>query len=347
MPNIYLTDVCNLRCPYCFANEFVNHTANEISMDNFQRALDFILRDGTCHNVGLIGGEPTLHAHFQEILQRLIADPRVELATVYTNGVNLQAFYRELAHPKFRLLVNCNAPQDIGQAAFDKMRGNLDEMALHRYMGDRIVLGINLYRPDFDYGYFAALLERYGMKRARFSITVPNVETMRNRNAHAYFLAIKPQLKRFFRDLLRLGVTPFYDCNKLPSCLVSAGDRAEFQSFLPPEGSPPPGDSALASEAVRCAPVVDILQDLTAVRCFGLSGYTKVSIADFSGIQELKQYYIQQIDAFAYETAYAKRCLSCRKRQNMTCMGGCLAFKIEDILKVRAYAQSLMEEKES
>ena len=35
MANIMLTDTCNLRCPYCFANEFVNKSANEISIENF------------------------------------------------------------------------------------------------------------------------------------------------------------------------------------------------------------------------------------------------------------------------------------------------------------------------
>lgn len=44
MANIMLTDVCNLRCPYCFANEFVNVDKNEISEQNFKKAVDFIYR---------------------------------------------------------------------------------------------------------------------------------------------------------------------------------------------------------------------------------------------------------------------------------------------------------------
>lgn len=43
MANIMMTDVCNLRCPYCFANEFVNKDTNEISEENFNRAVDFIV----------------------------------------------------------------------------------------------------------------------------------------------------------------------------------------------------------------------------------------------------------------------------------------------------------------
>ena len=66
MANIMMTDVCNLRCPYCFANEFVNKDTNEISEENFRKAVDFIVGDGSHSSVGLIGGEPTVHSHFEE-----------------------------------------------------------------------------------------------------------------------------------------------------------------------------------------------------------------------------------------------------------------------------------------
>ena len=44
MPNIMLTYRCNLKCPYCFANEFVNKKNTDISLENFEKALDFIDR---------------------------------------------------------------------------------------------------------------------------------------------------------------------------------------------------------------------------------------------------------------------------------------------------------------
>ena len=61
MANIMLTDSCNLRCPYCFANEFVGGGKNEISEEAFEKAARFILGDGKQSFVGLIGGEPLTH----------------------------------------------------------------------------------------------------------------------------------------------------------------------------------------------------------------------------------------------------------------------------------------------
>ena len=33
MANIFLTSKCNLACPYCFANEFVNKENEEITIE--------------------------------------------------------------------------------------------------------------------------------------------------------------------------------------------------------------------------------------------------------------------------------------------------------------------------
>jgi len=68
MANIMLTKRCNLKCPYCFAEEFVNKSGDDISIENFKVALDFALTNPH-EQIGLIGGEPTLHNNFKEILE--------------------------------------------------------------------------------------------------------------------------------------------------------------------------------------------------------------------------------------------------------------------------------------
>ena len=77
MPNIMLTYRCNLNCPYCFANEFVNKKSNDITFDNFLSAVRFITKDGPAF-LGLIGGEPTLHKDFKNILRVIIEDGKIK-----------------------------------------------------------------------------------------------------------------------------------------------------------------------------------------------------------------------------------------------------------------------------
>ena len=106
MANIMITDVCNLHCPYCFANEFVNHARNDIEVDNFKKALEFILTNPT-ERVGLIGGEPTTHPNFKELLKILVEDKRVTNVVLFTNGVFMEPYIEILTNPKFHILVNC------------------------------------------------------------------------------------------------------------------------------------------------------------------------------------------------------------------------------------------------
>lgn len=334
MANIFLTDRCNLHCPYCFANEFVNESFTEIDSEAYRKAVDFILDGGRRNSFGLIGGEPTTHSRFRDILCDIIDDARIKGVTVYTNGVLVGRYLNELAHPKFHLLVNCNHPDRMGQALYARMVESLDAAIRERHMDDRVTLGFNIDSPEFDYGFIIELLERYGFKRLRFSITVPNQEALRECSPLEYFATFKPALLVFYKDLLERGITPYYDCNKLPSCLIDDADLTQFEAYRTgrPERDLPA--SALESRAVHCRPVIDIMPDLTAVRCFGLSDCTKVRVEDFENIEQLEHYYLVNIDAVAARLSHSAACVDCGLGERGVCTGGCLAYKIHDVLEL-------------
>lgn len=342
MANIMLTDVCNLKCPYCFANEFVNHDKNEITMENFKKGLDFILTKRG-ERVGLIGGEPTLHSQFRDILRILIGDDRVSQSIVFTNGIMVDKFLNELANPKFRILVNCNSPGDIGEKNFKKVEENIERMIRERYMKDRLTLGINMYKEDFEYDFMIDLLNRYHFSSVRVSVTVPDVKAMPKETVFDYFMRMKPRVVDFFMELLENGIEPLYDCNKIPACLM----EEEMELFkrnaekLKDRNRSP---KSIFVRDVRCTPVIDITPDLRAVRCFGLSGDTKVDIGNFRSLEELYHYYQQTVDCYAYGTAADPRCSACYERETQHCMGGCLVFKYDKIKKMQQFSRELMNE---
>ncbi len=350
MANIMLTDACNLHCPYCFANEFVNHSANEISIENLKKAMDFIVtaRD---ERLGLIGGEPTLHSKFKEILQMIIADNRFSNVILYTNGVKLDEFVNELTHPKFHILWNCNNPTDMGKAEFERMCDNLELYINKFYMKDRITLGINIYQENFEYQYLLKLLKKYDFNRVRMSIVVPNTAGKRLLDVKGYFKSVKPKFKDFVYTMLANDILPHYDCNKMPACLLTADEVEAFRQMLDQKNKEraknklppiqlPYTDSAIYTEEVHCSPVIDIRQDLTAVRCFGLSDCTKVKITDFRCLADLRNYYLNEIDAYAYKLGISHGCMNCYRRKTLKCTGGCLAFKIKDILELSQKADA-------
>jgi hypothetical protein len=344
MANVMMTDVCNLRCPYCFANEFVNKNKNEISEDAFDKAVEFIIGDGTHNTVGLIGGEPTVHSQFEYLMRKLIKDERIEGIMLYTNGILIDRFWDVICHPKIHLLINCNSPKDIGEKQYASLLKNLDTLFNQKMCGDRVTLGINMYSSNFDYDYMLDLLKRFEQRHVRFSITVPNMDENRNVDAHSYFKMMKPRMLDFFHDLLSAGIIPNFDCNKIPSCLMEENELREFDKYLNNEFiKNNVGKSNIVNSEVRCRPVIDIRQDLTAVRCFGLSETTKQKISDYAGIKELENYYIRTVDAYAYNTSYCKKCNECHLRSVMKCTGGCLAYKIKQINHVKEYADQMVE----
>ena len=329
MANIMITKKCNLACPYCFANEFVNAEKSEnmdITIENFQKILDFIVGDGSVKSVGLIGGEPTCHKNFDDILDILIDDVRVENVTVYTNGILLEHHIEKLNHPKIHLLVNSNdlSYNEILQKQFLK---SLDKVFC--VMGDRTILGANYYKPDYDYDYILRLVEKYQCKKLRVSVSVPNKKDY-NYQPLEYFRHIKPFIFKFFLELKVRGVLPYLDCNIFPACLVTAEDMLLLDEF----GAENPL-SILKNRPVGCVPVIDIMPDFTAVRCFGLSEYTKVNINEFASISDLRNYYLRSFDAYAVNTFHSEQCEDCYKYKTMKCFGGCLIYKIDKIIGIK------------
>ncbi len=344
MANIMMTDVCNLQCPYCFANEFVNKDRNEITEESFDKAVNFIVGSGKRTTVGLIGGEPTIHSKFEYFVRKLINDSRVKTIIIYTNGICIDKYWDIITHNKIRLLINCNSAKDIGKDNYKKLCENLDELLIKKEFKNYTTLGINMYTPLFEYNYIVELLKKYKYHHVRVSITVPNIEQKRNVDAHGYFINMKSRMFEFFDVLLSNEIIPNFDCNKIPACLIDSNELTRFNKYM---------DncfirnninkSNISNTCVKCSPVIDIRQDLTAVRCFGLSEYTKMKIEDFRSIEDLENYYIRTIDAYAFNTIYSEKCKECYDRKILKCSGGCLAFKIKDIIKIRDYAMKQME----
>ncbi len=335
MANIMVNEACNLRCPYCFAEEFVNKAPKEMTLEAFREALDFVLSDGSESQVGLIGGEPLLYSHINEALRVALDEPRADIVMIYTNAVELERLKPELLESnKFRMLVNCNPPEDMGAKAFEKMRQNLLRFQKDHSGDGRFRLSVNIYRPDFDYSYVLRLARELGFDVVRLSVSVPRKGDLKGRSPLEYFREMKLVAMRFVCDMLRQGVMTGFDCNFLPSCVLTKDERDSMTgakevlySALSDRYSETFWQRAIVCEIHNCTPVIDILPDLRAIRCFGLSEYTKRNIRDFNGIGELRSHYINAVDRPAHKLWTSEECRDCYERECGACSGGCLLFK--------------------
>ena len=341
MPNIMLTYRCNLHCPYCFANDYVNRFDTDISEENFDYAVDFIVKGGY-HQIGLIGGEPTLHPLFEKFIQKLTKKEGVSSVMLYTNGMYLSKFEKLSFDPQvtsmMKILVNCNSPKQIGEANYKKFIQTMDAVFTHYYMGSNIKFGINLYDNDFDYSYIKEILTRYDQHHVRISLTVPDFSKEPDVSPLDQFRKRKDYLLEFLHEMDEIGVLAYMDCNKVPLCVWT--DK-EFQWLIDYQKRYPKMKSNLTSGIVGCSPVVDIHPDLRADRCFGMSGYSNVNIRDFMRMADLENYFKQNVDYIMYRIPAETKCVKCYERQTARCSGGCPGYKQKKIEKINRTADEV------
>ncbi len=324
MANIFLTKKCNLKCPYCFADEFVNKDNQEISIENFKKALNFI-KTNPLERIGLIGGEPTIYSNFHEILQIINNDKEINQVIVYTNGIEIDKYIESLENEKFNLLINCNCEKDIGKTNFDKLKNNIS--ILKKFKKNKFDIGINLYSKELDYTFIYELLELAELKRLRFSISIPNDSKEKTIDVINGFKDFKPFLFQFFNECLEKNILPYNDCNSLPNCILTTEDM-KILLKIDNLGKKYNYKDTIIRSMNTCKPVIDILPDLTSVRCFGLSKYEKVPISNFKNIESLRKYFFNKIDIYARITKISNNCNSCNYDYLEKC-GYCLTYKLK------------------
>ncbi|MGN1308157.1 MAG: radical SAM protein [Faecousia sp.] len=326
---IMLNGKCNLHCPYCFAAESMESAAGEISLEAFSQAVDFALNGTKKRGIGIIGGEPTLHSRFDNLITQLVVDSRVESVDIFTNGTTLIEHLSVFTNEKVHVLVNCNSPQMIGETVLQRITAGVDALFSSGVTMDRVGLGINIFRENDDYSYFLSLVDRYQMDSVRISVSVPPNAPCSGDDRFRYFKQHFQQAHDLVLSLLDRGTVPVFDCNKIPPCLLQGESETILQRY---QNNPKSMNAVVRSNYLnglaRCTPSIVVDQNLDAIRCFALSSQTRSSIKDFTTLEELQRFYEKNIDRIGYESDHPD-CLDCMYRTEKRCMGGCLVFKAE------------------
>jgi hypothetical protein len=313
-------------------------------MDDFKKAVSWCA--DWEDQIGLIGGEPLLHPDIKKFMTILNNLKRTQMIMLFTNGIYLDKVFEELKYPKVRALINMNSPETIGEKAWARLNDNIEYIWNNVLDFERFGFGLNLYQEDQEFDWFIKFLKKYHRKQCRFAVIVPFEADMKNKSPFPWFEQMKPTVKRFFKACLENEITPGYDCNKIPSCIMTRDDWPDFlpESFFT---NGEPNDKIenlyrlLSPQCDNCGTVMDIYPDLTVSRCFGMLGPSKVNMADFESAMDLRNYYQNRIDNHAFSIAMDPKCKDCYQKKIKACQGGCLAYKADKILKLNEYAESL------
>jgi len=316
--NLIINDTCNRACPYCFARSKVGLSdgparefGKDISLDNFERYLDFHVRSAM-PLLKLLGGEPTLHPEFLELLRR--AHARGLQILVFTNGLwprkirdGIQAI--PLDKWKLKFVFNVNEPHLQPAAQLHLV------MECMKIAGPQGLCGFNIYREDFDLQFIPGLIDAAGMIRdVRLGLASPIFGTDNSFVQPEYFKAMGLRLLDQLQKLEQQNVLGTFDCG-FPLCMF-------------PEDSL--GALTLISRGFHslCDFPIDVGPDLMAWPCFPLSNVENLPLLDFADASELRDRFSRQL-AGMRRIGALDACLGCKYLERQQCNGGCVAHTLK------------------
>lgn len=312
MPNIAITNYCNLKCEYCFANEFKKeNNKHNITIDELNRILNFLSQSNMSHQrIGIIGGEPTLHPDLSQILNILInfcEQNQIIYPILFTNGIELSKYLKFFY--KIHALININEPSTLELQQQIKIENNLQILQQLNLL-KQITLGINLYANIKDTKYILELAKQYQFSEIRCSYTAPNCQKLKQ-NKNDYYLEGKNIFLDFVLLAQQYNIKINLDCNKIPLCYFSDKEKSIILSQC-------------NNTVYYCKPTIDILPNFFATTCFGI--YDPINLSNFNNLEELEHYML-------FHDIYPKtiknslsQCKTCPRFENFSCQGGCLSF---------------------
>lgn len=243
MPNVLFTQRCVRSCPYCFARKHMADSSPEdiISWENLMYIADFFETAGE-RNFSILGGEPTLHPDFTDMVLYLIE--RKFMVRVFTSGImaekTLSDLKRELEHTppdSVSFICNVNDPRHTSTPESETERVK----KFLATVGPRAVPGFNIYHTDFQLDFIVDYINRYGLKRSiRLGLAHP---IPGQQNMYVALADIDAAIARLFehRELLeRFKVAPGLDC----------GSRAADSATISSCGCTPTRAATCVSAAV-------------------------------------------------------------------------------------------------
>ncbi|HDL01143.1 MAG TPA: radical SAM protein, partial [candidate division Zixibacteria bacterium] len=156
MPNLMVTNKCNLACSYCFGVEQMHPRMQKeyMSKEVFCSLLDW-LKQSNENYFHIMGGEPTQHPEFIWMLE--ISSKMSFVVDIFSNGIT--DFSPEELETVRRLsrtwIVNVNDPQKYTPIISAKLESLLQSL------GEQVVLTFNIINTNYDPNYLFGYINKY------------------------------------------------------------------------------------------------------------------------------------------------------------------------------------------
>lgn len=302
--NLLITTDCNLDCSYCFAGLIRKKRqgalqrmqgGREMTLPELETVLTAM--DPERSPVRLMGGEPTLHSKYAEILRSLKS--RGYQVLVFTNGTQA-VLHRTAPYLPDRVLLNLNDRAFYLQSQRRAIRENMAAL------GNRVELGYTITKPDFELMWHRqAILDAGLQPTIRLGLAQPVIRGDNDylpdadlKKAHTSVVLWAKQLSE---DGIRLSLDcGFMRCHFTESdieALIRAGTVLRFE----------------------CSPTIDVGPGLETWRCYAFTHQKGLNWSDFKDKGAPQGWFAEP------EAGLEQACSHCQHRESGWCQGGCLA----------------------
>jgi len=307
MANLVISTVCNRDCPYCFTRDHRNNPAvsSFLEVNSFVKRLDFLDRS-QIDQARLLGGEPTLHPQFAELVK--LARERGKKLTVFSNGLMPEtalSCLENLPATECTVMINVGEPSDVGETVHRR------QLATIRRLGERVLLGFNIYRTNLRLDFLLPLISQTGCKPAiRLGIAHPCLSGTNQYVHPSQYRVIGERIARFAPVAADAGVILDFDCG-FARCMFS---KEEMERLA----------KAGANLGWRCNPILDIdLQD-QVIHCYPLASFLSLPLTESTDASALRSVFETHTRPYRAAGIF-KECSVCPFKKTGECTGGCLS----------------------
>ena len=314
MANVLLTTRCNLKCPYCFAQEKLGDGQRaSMTIKDVEKVIGFLKRSNHPF-FRAMGGEPTLHPEFPSILEMALKnDMRVDVLSNATWPESYNDLFRRTSPRRVVFLLNIDQPGRYAPPVWQRIQSNLEALA------DRgtVTLSFNVFEKEPQDEYILELAQKYRIDKIRMSFSLPVLGANNACLKLEDYKQMTPFVVDFVRRAEQRGVQVCMD-NAVPLCMFTYEQAGELLLKKVID----------LQRNMSCRPVIDIGPDLRVWCCFCLSKMWNRHLDEFQNLEEIYDYYRRALALYQSRLYPLDECQTCAWRESWNCQGGCLTHTV-------------------
>lgn len=316
-PNILLTEVCNRNCRYCFAKDEMDKAKKkEMDISDFEKVLDFLEKDGQ-KEVRLMGGEPTLHSQFRQIVDLAIV--RGFKINLFTNGFFSGDLAEWLAETGGLVEYSFNLSAIVSEKSFPRREAaerNLEKLQ----KASRVYGSVNIDSIKYEeYVPVIRLIEKNNLDHVRIGLAANMVTNTSDGVKKDYAGVVETMLRVIGELKMKNGYLKITLSCGLSPCMFEKKQLDELSR------------QKVEIRGWGCAGKMsdfDITADLEILPCFYAEDAKEKKLTDFKNLFSIRRF---SSGLFRYLTKgpsfhTLENCRACPHFKRRKCSGACLGY---------------------